>query len=77
VINGTLTLIEGSRAPKLVKLYINQRSMNFDDVNTVSSVQEVTLSTQQLQGEKIVLKATKFQNINHLTVSISMQWITH
>lgn len=57
-------------APKKVRLFLQKPTLNFDDVETTTSVQDLDLTEQQvLKGEPIQLKHSKFQTLSHLTVN--------
>jgi len=58
-------------APKGIKLYCNQKTMNFDDLDSGISAQEIVFTENQvLEGTSVPLKIVKFQNVNHLTIFV-------
>ncbi|XP_045601804.1 thioredoxin-like protein 1 [Procambarus clarkii] len=57
--------------PKVVRLFINQpHTIDFDSAESANAVQELTLSTKDLDGELIPLKYVKLQNVMNLTLFV-------
>jgi hypothetical protein len=57
-------------APKSVRLYTNQNSMGFSDVDSARVAQSVELTAAQVAGEAIPLKFVKFQNVTILSIFV-------
>eukprot|EP00775_Hariotina_reticulata_P010262 gene10262-10421_t len=56
--------------PKLVKLYTNRMSLGFSDADSVPCAQQLDLTSKELAGEAVVLKLTKFNSVNILSILI-------
>jgi len=54
-------------APKTVKLFVNQPSLDFDDIDSHAPVQELKISA----GSRMELQFVKFQNVSLLTVFVA------
>ena len=59
----------GETAPKTVKLFINNDSLAFDDVEDKKPHHEFELTAKDVGGGTIVLPFVKFQFVTNLTVS--------
>lgn len=69
-------LIKGSsdshaKAPKTVKLFVNQPTIGFADAASLTAVEEFELSSPQLDGEVVMLRPVKFSRVNCLTLFIA------
>jgi hypothetical protein len=54
-------------APKTIKLYVNQPSVDFD--TSIEPAEELVLDEEQAKGLKAVeLRFVRFQRLNHLSV---------
>lgn len=59
------------KGPKSLKLFINQpRTMDFDQVTSTSSVQELELTPSDLEGNPVPLKFVKFQNVQNVQIFV-------
>lgn len=59
------------KGPKSLKLFINQpRTMDFDQVTSTSSVQDLELTPSDLEGNPVPLKFVKFQNVQNVQIFI-------
>jgi len=62
-----------SQAPKRVKLMVNHSSIGFEDVEDAvepAVAQVLDLTKEQVEeGQKIVLRFVRFQNVNSIHVS--------
>jgi len=57
--------------PKNVRIFMNQpNTLDFDKADSMSSIQDLTLTEPQLEGEVIPLKFVKFQNVQNLQLFI-------
>jgi len=68
-------IIEGpnSNAPSHIKLFINRKSFDFSDAETLPSVQEINLSPNQTKKGSFVqipLRFVKFQNCESLIIFV-------
>ncbi|GAA6000503.1 hypothetical protein JCM10207_008042 [Rhodosporidiobolus poonsookiae] len=58
-------------APKTLKLFVNQSSVDFDSAESNEPAQELVLDDEQAQGKKAVeLRFVRFQNVNHLSIFV-------
>ncbi|GAA5976562.1 hypothetical protein JCM11641_001340 [Rhodosporidiobolus odoratus] len=58
-------------APKTVKLFVNQPSVDFDSAESLEPAQEIVLTEEQAKGMKSVeLRFVRFQNCNHLSIFV-------
>lgn len=62
--------VSPSQAPKEIKLFINHNAMDFSDAETSSPAQELTLSPQDVKGEKLELRFVRFQNVRSLHILV-------
>lgn len=53
-----------------MKLYVNQPSFGFSDVDSVPPAQEIDVTEAQLAGEAIPLRFVKFQGVISLSIFI-------
>lgn len=61
----------GGTAPKSLKLFLTQPSLDFDDAESLVPDMELELTRSQLDGTTFIpVKYIKFQNVFHLTVFI-------
>lgn len=59
------------KGPKTLKIFINQpRTLDFDMANSNTSVQELELSPEDLEGNPINLKYVKFQNVQNFQLFV-------
>jgi hypothetical protein len=58
--------VSPSQAPKEVRLYINQLSMDFGDAENLTPAQELELSRDDIGGNKVELRFVRFQNVRSL-----------
>lgn len=57
--------------PKEIRLFINQpNTIDFDTAERAIAVQEITLTTKDLEGELIPLKFVKLQNVMNFTIFV-------
>ncbi|XP_055840807.1 thioredoxin-like protein 1 [Episyrphus balteatus] len=57
--------------PKEIKLFINQpRTVDFDMAESCSSVQDLTLSPKDLEGNPVNLRYVKFQNVQNIQIYV-------
>ncbi|KAG7158767.1 Thioredoxin-like protein 1-like [Homarus americanus] len=57
--------------PKIMRLFINQpHTIDFDSAECANAVQELTLTTKDLDGELLPLKYVKLQNVMNLTIFV-------
>ena len=54
--------------PRLIKLFANKPELDFTDAEDMKSSQRIVLSEKQLKGERILLKALKFQRCSSLQI---------
>ncbi|GAA6034887.1 hypothetical protein JCM8097_009351 [Rhodosporidiobolus ruineniae] len=60
------------QAPKTVKLFVNQPSLDFDSADSSEPAQEIVLDEEQAKGLKVVeLRFVRFQNCNQLSIFIA------
>jgi len=59
-----------SAAPATVKLFVNRQDMGFDDVESVTPTQTLTLSGAAPHLAQTALQFVKFQNVNFLTIFV-------
>ncbi|GFZ48983.1 Thioredoxin homolog 3 [Saitozyma sp. JCM 24511] len=62
--------VSPSQAPKEVKLYINQLSMDFGDAENLAPAQELELSREDIGGNKVELRFVRFQNVRSLHILV-------
>jgi len=59
------------RAPKVVKLFVNARDMDFQSVDNLPAAHEFNLTADDMKGDKLLpLKFVKFQNVSELTLFV-------
>lgn len=59
------------KGPKNLKLFINQpRTIDFDMADSNTSVQDLTLSAKDLEGDPVELRYVKFQNVQNLQIFV-------
>lgn len=58
------------QAPKTVKLFVNQNSLDFNDAESHEAAQELTLSSDNVQGNKIELRQVRFKNVRSLHILV-------
>lgn len=58
------------KAPKQIRLFINQPNLSFGDAADQVATQEFELTEEQLEGSVIPLKLVKFQKVNVLTIFV-------
>ena len=56
--------------PRLIKLFSNQPALDFTDAEELKAAQQIVLKPKQLKGDKIQLKALKFQRCSSLQIFI-------
>mmetsp|Transcript_28661 Transcript_28661/g.47004 ORF Transcript_28661/g.47004 Transcript_28661/m.47004 type:complete len:218 (+) Transcript_28661:133-786(+) len=56
--------------PRLVKLFSNKPELDFTDAEEITAAQQIVLTPKHLKGEKIQLKALKFQRCTSLQIFI-------
>uniref|UniRef100_A0A061S3X8 Pith domain-containing protein n=1 Tax=Tetraselmis sp. GSL018 TaxID=582737 RepID=A0A061S3X8_9CHLO len=61
---------EGPYAPRKVKLFVNRRSMGFEQAAEEPATQELLLDEEHLAGNSIPLKFVKFQSVQSLTIFV-------
>jgi len=54
--------------PRLVKLFSGKPELDFTDAEDMKAAQQIVLSAKQLKGDKIQLKALKFQRCTSLQI---------
>lgn len=60
-----------AKAPKTIKLFVNQSGVDFDNAESTEAAQEVVLDEAQAKGEKAVeLRFVRFQNVGHLSIFV-------
>lgn len=58
-----------AQAPKILRLFVNQRNLSFDDAESNTPAQEITLTEKQMKGEdNVILRFVKFQRISTVSV---------
>ncbi|GAA5887258.1 hypothetical protein JCM6882_002465 [Rhodosporidiobolus microsporus] len=58
-------------APKTLRLFVNQPSVDFDSGEAMEPAQELVLDEEQAKGTKSVeLRFVRFQNVNHLSIFV-------
>jgi hypothetical protein len=63
--------ISPEQAPKNVKLFINQLSMDFGDAETLQPAQEIELKRSEVVGgSKIELRFVRFQSVRNLHILV-------
>ncbi|XP_017776586.1 PREDICTED: thioredoxin-like protein 1 [Nicrophorus vespilloides] len=59
------------KGPKQVKIFINQpRTLDFDMADSNTSVQELDLTTDDLEGNPVNLRYVKFQNVQNIQLFV-------
>merc|ERR1740116_393499 len=56
--------------PRLIKLFSNKPQIDFTDAEEMKPAQQIVLKSKQLKGDKIQLKALKFQRCSSLQIFI-------
>jgi len=56
--------------PRLIKLFSNQPALDFTDAEELKAAQQIVVKSKQLKGDKIQLKALKFQRCSSLQIFI-------
>jgi len=56
--------------PRLIKLFSNQPALDFTDAEELKAAQQIVVKRKQLKGDKIQLKALKFQRCSSLQIFI-------
>jgi hypothetical protein len=55
------------KGPKLVRIFQNQpNTLDFDKADSMTSTQDLELTPDQLDGEPILLRYVKYQNVQNL-----------
>ncbi|XP_060536095.1 thioredoxin-like protein 1 [Cylas formicarius] len=55
------------KGPKIIRIFINQpRTLDFDLADSYTSVQDVELTPEDLEGNPVNLKYVKFQNVQNV-----------
>ena len=54
--------------PRLIKLFSNKPQIDFTDAEDMKPAQQIVLKSKQLKGDKIQLKALKFQRCSSLQI---------
>lgn len=60
--------VSPEQGPKTVHLFINQPQFDFNDVDSHTPTQELTLTDKDIKGEKVDLRFVRFQSVNSLHV---------
>ncbi|XP_045474569.1 thioredoxin-like protein 1 [Harmonia axyridis] len=59
------------KGPKNIRLFINQpRTLDFDQINSFNSVQDLEFKPEELDGTPVNLRFVKFQNVQNIQVFI-------
>jgi hypothetical protein len=58
------------QAPKTVKLYINQLSMDFGDAESLDPAQVLELTQDDVKGSRVELRFVRFQNVRSLHIFV-------
>ncbi|XP_075160092.1 thioredoxin-like [Haematobia irritans] len=57
--------------PKEIKIFINQpRTIDFDQAESMTSVQDLTLDPKDLEGTPVNLRFVKFQNVQNIQIFV-------
>lgn len=64
--------VSPEQGPKTVHLFINQPQFDFNDVDSHTPTQELTLTDKDIKGEKVDLRFVRFQSVNSLHVRHSV-----
>ena len=62
--------VSPSQAPKTVKLFVNQLSLDFADADSLPPTQELDLTPDDTKGNKVELKLVRFQNVRSLHILV-------
>lgn len=62
--------VSPSQAPKNIKLFINQNSMDFADAERETPAQEIELSRADIGGNKVELRFVRFQSVRTLHILV-------
>ena len=62
--------VSPGQAPKSIALYVNQRQMDFGDVEKAQVAQELELSGGDVKGDKVMLRFVRFQNVSDLHIYV-------
>lgn len=54
--------------PRLIKIFSNKPQLDFTDAEDMKAAQQIVLTSKQLKGDKIQLKALKFQRCTSLQI---------
>mmetsp|Transcript_18444 Transcript_18444/g.29272 ORF Transcript_18444/g.29272 Transcript_18444/m.29272 type:complete len:212 (+) Transcript_18444:138-773(+) len=54
--------------PRLIKLFANKPELDFTDAEEIAAAQQIVLKPKQLKGDKIQLKALKFQRCTSVQI---------
>ena len=59
--------------PKIVKLFVNKKAMNFSECENENATQDFVLNDNDFKGETLT-KFVKFQSVKTLTVIYNIKW---
>lgn len=60
-----------AQAPKKIRLFVNNRSIGFDDAESLEPAQELELTSAQSSGtEAVHLRFVRFQKVNVLSIFV-------
>lgn len=62
--------VSPSQAPKTIKLFVNQNSLDFQDASTHEPAQELVLSPEDVRGNKVELRYVRFQSVRSLHILV-------
>ena len=57
-------------APNVFKIYVNKPHLDFDDVESFDTTQELILTEEEIKGSDIVLDIVKYTNVNKISIFI-------
>jgi hypothetical protein len=62
--------VSPAQAPKTVRLFVNQTTLDFNDADSHEPAQELTLSPEDIRGNKVELRFVRFQNVRSLHILV-------
>lgn len=62
--------VSPAQAPKTVRLFVNQTTLDFNDADSHEPAQELTLSPDDIRGNKVELRFVRFQNVRSLHILV-------
>ncbi|BEJ17509.1 hypothetical protein CspHIS471_0609100 [Cutaneotrichosporon sp. HIS471] len=64
------SVVSPAQAPKTIRLYVNQNHMDFGDADSHEPAQELTLTPEDIRGNKVELRFVRFQKVHSLHILV-------